>query len=147
MRLMKLACELRIAVAFALANCSRLSIARYRFCQSCVLMLSTRFLISSMRPRSMGFETDVVRLLNVFCVPSKPDELPWLDMAPRCIVIWWSLNMPPPRGIALPIPLVPTGPLLPPRTAWLFGMAPAERNVFYILLLLLRWKPSLPEAP
>jgi len=84
---MKLACEFLITVLFARENYSRLSIARYRFYQSCVLILSTRFLISSIRPRSTGLDTEVVRLLKVFYVPSKPEELPWLDMAPRYIVI------------------------------------------------------------
>ena len=74
--LMKLAGEFLITVLLARANCSSWSIARWRFCQSFVFVLSTKFFISSTRPRSTGFETEVVRLLKVFYVPSKPDELP-----------------------------------------------------------------------
>ena len=73
---MKLACEFLIGALFVRANYSNWSMALKRFCQSLVLQLSTSVFISSTRFRSTGFDTEVVRLLNVFAVPSKPDEEP-----------------------------------------------------------------------
>lgn len=85
--------------------------------------------------RSMGLETDVVLLLNVFWVASKPEEEPWLLVAPLCIVTWWSLITPLPVGIGFPIPLVPTGPELPPLAPdCYFLTAPDERKVCCMLL-------------
>ena len=118
-RFIKLAWAFLMAAPLARANCSKESIALRRFYQSLVLQLSTSVFISSIMLRSTGLETEVVLLLNVFYVPSKPEEDPWLLAAPLCIVRWWSL-MTPPRGTAFPIPLVPIGPLLPPRAAELF---------------------------
>lgn len=63
---MKLACEFLIVVLLAEAKVYSWSIAFSRFYQSLVLQLSTKFLSSSIIFRSMGFETDVVLLLNVF---------------------------------------------------------------------------------
>lgn len=67
-----------MGVLFAYANSCSWSIAFSRYCQSFVVHRSTKFLSSSIKLRSTGFDTEVVRRLNVFCVPSKPCEEPWL---------------------------------------------------------------------
>jgi len=63
---MKLAWAFLIGVPLALQNASSWSMAFSLFYQSFVLMLSTKFLISSTRFLSTGLDTDVVRLLKVF---------------------------------------------------------------------------------
>lgn len=141
---------MRIVYLCVSANSCIVSIALQRLCQSLVFAEATRSLNSSRSMRSTGFETDVVRLLKVFWVPSKPDEDPWFDAAPLGIFKLLSIRFiwpPLPRRGILPIPVLPAGPLDPPRGKFWPGVAPELKKVCYMFETCCLVKPSDPEAP
>lgn len=126
-----------------------MSIALHLLCQSFVFAEATKSLNSSSKTRSTGFETEVVRLLKVFWVPSKPEEEPWFETAPLGIFKLLSIRFiwPLPRLGIFPIPVLPAGPLDPPRGKFCPGVAPELKNVCYMFETCYLVKPSDPEAP